>query len=186
MRKFWRATLGALVFIPAACALYVGILQLRSNFHVVIPGELYRSAQPSANDIRDYARQYGIRTVVNLRGAADRPWYKAETDAAREAGIVHLDFKMYASKQLSPERVRMLANMLRDAPKPILIHCFSGSDRTGLASVVYLHEVAGRDEAAAERQLSFFYGHVAIPKLSSAYAMDLSWEEFEKTLGLKS
>jgi len=35
------------------------------------------------------------------------------------------------------------------------------------------------DEARAEEQLSFYYGHVGIPVVSAAYAMDRSWEDIE-------
>ncbi len=69
--------------------------------------------------------------------------------------------------------------ILKDAKHPILIHCRSGADRTGLASVIYLAKVAKVDEEVAERQLSVRYGHIGIPLLSPTYAMDESWEALE-------
>jgi hypothetical protein len=42
------------------------------------------------------------------------------------------------------------------------------------------------DEETAEEQLSLRFGHIAIPYLSSAYAMDENWENLEKTFGLSS
>jgi hypothetical protein len=35
------------------------------------------------------------------------------------------------------------------------------------------------DEETAEGQLSIYFGHIGIPYLSSAYAMDESWEILE-------
>lgn len=73
---------------------YLGILQL---YHEVLPRELYRSAQPWAADIATYARQYAIKTIVNLRGKSREGWYQQEVDAALGAGIAHIDFRRSAS-----------------------------------------------------------------------------------------
>ena len=48
--------------------LYLGILHLGDNLHAVVPGELYRSAQPTPELIADYQKSYGIKTIINLRG----------------------------------------------------------------------------------------------------------------------
>jgi protein tyrosine/serine phosphatase len=185
--KFWKTTgLGA----GAAAILlggYLGALQLTGNFHEVLPGVLYRSAQPSAADIAAYSREYGIRTIVNLRGESENSdWYRQEIAAAQQAGIEHIDFRMSASKQLTLDRTRQLIALLREAPKPILIHCQAGADRSGLASVIFLQQIAGIDEETAERQLSILYGHIGIPYLSSSFAMDENWEALEKAFGLPS
>jgi protein tyrosine/serine phosphatase len=61
------------------------------------------------------------------------------------------------------------------------------ADRTGLASMLYLQQFAGIDEETSERQLSARYGHIGIPYISAAFAMDESWEELEKVVfGLTS
>ena len=175
----------------AGCAAAVGLgtylfaIQASGNFAEVVPGVLYRSNQPTALQVADYAERYGIKTIVNLRGSGeDAAWYKNEVAAARALGIKHVDFKMVASKQLTVEDSHRLVALLRDAPKPILIHCKSGADRTGLASVIYLNRIAGVDEDIAERQLSIRFGHFSIPFLSPTYAMDENWEMLEKVYGL--
>ncbi|WP_276120992.1 dual specificity protein phosphatase family protein [Pararhizobium qamdonense] len=175
----------------AGCAAAVGLgtylfaIQALGNFAVVVPGALYRSNQPTALQVADYAERYGIKTIVNLRGSNENAtWYKNEVATARDLGIGHIDFKMVATKQLSVEESHRLVALLRDAPKPILIHCKSGADRTGLASVIYLNRIAGVDEDIAERQLSIRYGHFSIPFFSPTYAMDENWEKLEKVFGL--
>lgn len=174
---------GAGVLLLAA---YLGFLQVSGNFHTVIAGELYRSAQPTAAQIEDYARRYGIQTIVNLRGASDNAsWYFEEVAAAKRLGINHMDFRMRASKQLTAAEADALVAMLKDAPKPILIHCRGGADRTGLASVLYSQRIAGIPTGRAEQQLSLYFGHVGVPLISSAYAMDLTWEMLERHYGLE-
>ena len=97
-----------------------------------------------------------------------------------------IDFPMQADRRLDLKRAAELVAILRTAPRPILIHCRSGADRTGLASVIYLARIAKVDEETAERQLSLRFGHVGIPFLSPAYAMDESWEALEETAGAAS
>ncbi|MGE7368034.1 dual specificity protein phosphatase family protein [Neorhizobium sp. NPDC001467] len=165
---------------------YLGALQLTENFHEIIPGKFYRSAQPSPEALARYAKQYGIKTVINLRGAnPTSDWYQAEIAESEALGLTHIDFRMSSRKQLTAEQSRALVQVMRSAPGPILVHCQAGADRTGLASVMYLQQIAGVDEETAEWQLSPIYGHISLPFLS-AYAMDDTWEAFEKLIGLPS
>lgn len=180
IRHFWFRGLLPLVAASAAFAMYLGILQVSGNFHEVIAGQLYRSSQPSDGQLADYVKSSGIRTIINLRGENENSgWYRDETATAATLGVQHIDFPMSARKRLGAERVAQLVQIMRDAPKPILIHCKSGSDRTGLASAIYVYRVAGLDEETAEHQLSIWFGHLSIPYLSSAYAMDRSWNDIE-------
>ncbi len=48
MRKRWKVPLLALATVMVAGGIYLAELQETGNFHEVIPGELYRSAQPTA------------------------------------------------------------------------------------------------------------------------------------------
>jgi len=176
----------AAILLPLCSILiFLLCLQLTGNFHTVIAGELYRSAQPTAAQLESYIHEHGIKTVINLRGRNDRDWYTQETAVANRLGVQHIDFRMSASKILSPDRADELLAIMKSAPKPILLHCQSGADRTGLASVIY-SRIAGIAESVAERQLSIYYGHVSIPYLSAAYAMDESWERLEQHFGMET
>jgi len=162
---------------------YLGGLQLTGNFNEVVAGELYRSGQPSALQIARYQKDYGIKTIVNLRGEnTGSPWYDAEVAQARLLGIAHVDFPMSAKRELTQAQAADLVAILAQANKPILVHCQAGSDRSGLASALYVAAVDKLGEAAAERQISIRYGHISLP-LSSAYAMDRTFEALEPWLG---
>lgn len=178
-----------LALASAACVIAAGIylegIQLTGNFHEVIAGQLYRSSQPNAIQIARYSGEYGIKTIINLRGESDNDgWYQEEKTASDHLGLVHVDFPMSASKQLTLAESNRLIDIMRHVPKPILIHCKSGADRTGLASVIYLNRIAGVDEEAAENQLSIRFGHIGIPYISGTYAMDETWENLEKAFGI--
>jgi protein tyrosine/serine phosphatase len=175
----------ALLSIVLASVYFVA-LRLTGNFHVVVAHQFYRSAQPDARDIREYALDYGIATIINLRGPnPNAGWYRDELAVTKQMGITHIDFRMSARHLLGPDRAEKLIAIMRAAKKPILVHCEGGADRSGLASALYVSEIAHEGERAAERQLSIRYGHFSIPYLSPAYAMDASWERLEPIFGFK-
>jgi len=137
---------------------HAGLEQLTGNFHEVIPGELYRSAQPSGSDIQGYADTYGIKAILNLRDEKRTGWYDQEVEAAARNGITLIDFPISSSKDLPVEEATRLAQLMADAPKPLLIHCEHGSNRTGLASAIYVGAVSNLGEVFAEFQLSPYFG----------------------------
>ncbi|MDP3896806.1 MAG: dual specificity protein phosphatase family protein [Mesorhizobium sp.] len=178
MRAVATLALGLLLF---GC--FLGYRQISGNFHVVAPGELYRSAQPTPDRLAGYVAAHGIRTVVNLRGANDGAgWYDAEKRASAALGLNHIDFAMSARARLGDERMSQLIAILLTAEKPILVHCMGGADRSGLASALYLTFVKGVAPEIAERQLSIFYGHFAV-SISKTMAMDETFDAIEATLG---
>lgn len=170
-----------LAIIPAAIGVYMGANQLAGNFHTVIPGELYRSAQPSGSDITDYAHRYGIRTIVNLRNEKRAGWYLDEADAAKQAGVALIDFPISSDRELPTSESAKLARLMAGAEKPILIHCEHGANRTGLASAIYVGAVKKSGESFADFQLSPYYGHIPILGIGR-YEMSKSWDRFEKTI----
>lgn len=186
-RSLLHVAKGILRFAVLPAALFVGAfysnMVLTTNFHPVIAGEVYRSSQPSANDIVEFKKRYGIRTIINLRGDnSGHDWYDKEVAQAKELGINHIDFKMSADRELTQTQAAELVDIMREAPKPLLIHCQAGADRTGLASALYLAAIAKVNESVSEKQISILYGHISL-SVSHAYAMDRTFEKLEPWLG---
>ncbi|WEF23889.1 dual specificity protein phosphatase family protein [Paracoccus sp. S3-43] len=183
----WRGTRRlclALAVLLVATVAWLGFLQLSGNFHEVSQGQVYRAAQMDGQALARWKREYGIASVLNLRGEnAGTDWYETELALTRHLGIQHIDFRMSASKELDQAQVMALIDVMKAAPKPLLIHCMGGADRTGLASALYVAGVEKRGEEAAEWQLSLAFGHVGIPWISRAWAMDTTWEDMEAWLG---
>ena len=178
-RRFALATCLWLI----ALAGYCGVLQLSGNVHPVIAGEAYRAAQLSSIDLAQIVQRYGIKTVINLRGANDQQsWYQQELATSHQLGVTHVDFAMSSKRPLSTTRAQEIIDILKKAEKPVLIHCRGGADRTGLVAALYLAAVAGKGEEEAEAQLSFRYGHIGLPGFS-ARAMDETFESLEPMLG---
>lgn len=168
----------AVILFPLA---FYGLLHVDHNRHVVQPGLLYRSAQLPVKEFVGLAKEVGLRTVINLRGEnSGRDWYDGQYQAAQELGVRFINYRMSASKELTPEQMSELARILREAPKPVLVHCGSGSDRTGLACALLLFD-AGFPPEAVGHQLSLRFGH--FPYLwSGSWAMDDSLKAYVEHL----
>lgn len=162
---------------------YLVFLQVSGNFHEVSKGAVYRAAQMDGQKLVRWKHEYGIASVLNLRGEHDgADWYETEVAVSDHLNIKHIDFRMSATEELTNDEVQALLKVMKDAPKPMLIHCKAGADRTGIASALYLAAVDKTDELTAERHLSVTYGHIGIPWLSQTWAMNVTWERIEPWL----
>lgn len=184
MRRWAVLILALPVLAVVAGAGWASWLQQSGNLHEVLEGKVYRSAQPSAAQLVEWTTAYGFRSVLNLRGPSDADWYRAEQKTAARLTLTHADFAMRDSEILTLDRAAALMALMEALPKPVLIHCKAGADRTGLASALFLAG-AGQGEALAEAQISFRYGHVSLP-VSAAWPMDQSWEAMEASFGFDS
>ena len=110
----------------------------QGNLAVVDAGRVVRSAQPTSQ-LPDWIREYRIRSILNLRGGSSADWwYEAEVNAARGGGVTFYDFPISATKRPTRRELLVLIDTLRSCTYPLLIHCKSGADRTGLASALYM------------------------------------------------
>lgn len=133
----------------------------RDNFDAVIPGKVYRSAQLSGEDLKVAVREHDIRTVINLRPVREdaSEWYAGEIAAVEELGVGHHTIGM---SQTAPrvDNILALRALLDEVEPPLLVHCASGVDRTGLASVMVLLRQGDHTLEEIERQVSWRYGAV--------------------------
>jgi hypothetical protein len=163
-RQFGRAAArGVVIGLTAVVAVEAGTTFFGRNWHVLLPGLAYRSAQLSYPQLLDAARRHGIRTVVNLRGTGPiYDWYLGESRATCDADVGQEDVTLSALRLPAPDEFRRLVDVLDHAEYPILLHCRQGVDRTGLASAVLLLLHTDATPVEARKQLGPRYGHVRI------------------------
>ena len=136
MKKFWIGNLCCFLLL----VLLAGCRQnperspypnYPKNFHKVNKN-LYRSGQPDEDEFFSLYTFNEIRSVLNLRennsdkdeiNAINRNWNNAVT-----LYEIPLD-----TGKISEDDLYKILTVIRDAPKPLLIHCWHGSDRTGCA-----------------------------------------------------
>ena len=128
------------------------------NFHKVNEN-LYRSGQPDKDEFFSLHTFNGIRSVLNLRennsdqeeiNAVNRRW---------KNGITLYEIPLDTGN-ISEDDLYKILTVIRDAPKPLLIHCWHGSDRTGCAVAAYriVFENWSVEDAVAEL-MKPQYGH---------------------------
>lgn len=162
----WRLVIGL-----AAAALFawpaweVGRVLIAGNVHEVIPGQLYRGGQPSAQTLETLVHKYKIRTVLNTRGCCwPEQWYITEAATCERLGVNLEDVCFSAVHLPSRHELRQLLDVLDRAERPIFVHCRHGSDRTGIAAMVAQLLLDDQSYDTAQRQLSMRYGHAPIGK----------------------
>ncbi len=170
-RSFLRAQVRLLVWAVLCAGL--GAVLLAGGFALwriathneaaVEPGRLYRSSQLTGPELRQEIARHQIRSVINLRGInTGTPWYETELAVCNQLGVRHYDVHLSAVRLPQPTEIAQLLSDYADAPRPILIHCRSGSDRTGMAVCVFLIDQDHVPWRQAESALSWRYGHFAV------------------------
>jgi protein tyrosine phosphatase (PTP) superfamily phosphohydrolase (DUF442 family) len=130
------------------------------NTHTVIDKQLYRSAQLSEAKLREFASENGIKTIVNLRGFNGwEGWYQAESKVAAELGISQEDLTTSANVFPNPNEMRKLVEIYDRSERPLLVHCRRGSDRTGLATGIFLLLYTNANLSDVRWNCSPRYGH---------------------------
>ena len=112
---------------PAEWAQPVNGLALDNCYRV--SADLYRSEQPTQSDL-PALKILGIRSVVSLY------LFFPDSQAFERAGFRLFQHRM-AAGSLTEQDLRQVLALIRDAPKPVLVHCWQGSDRTGAVVAAY-------------------------------------------------
>ena len=162
IRKFVPVVAGAIAL--AACSEQPAVPQVEQpaqaksitlqgveNFHRVSE-DLYRSGQPEQEGFTALEKM-GVRSVLNLRE------YHKDTRKARHTDL-HLMAYPVAAGEVTEADVENCLRLLQNAPKPLLVHCWHGSDRTGIVVAAYRIVYQGWSVEAAEKEFrDDTYGH---------------------------
>lgn len=104
------------------------------NFHEVTPF-LYRGGQPGKEGYIALAES-GIKTVISFRWG--KKIIKAEKEAVHSLGMQFISMPLCYWKAPDIEECEQFLQVVdREANWPVFIHCFHGSDRTGLLIAMY-------------------------------------------------
>ncbi|POF61647.1 protein tyrosine phosphatase [Novacetimonas maltaceti] len=129
-----------------------------TNFRTVIPGRVYRCNHPTPWRLTMATRRLHLKTLVNLRGHRQCGSDALSRDAAHRLGLRHIDMAFESRNAPHRDRIERFEKIYRSLTFPMLMHCKSGADRTGLAAgLVLLFE--GGTARDALRQLSWKNGH---------------------------
>lgn len=137
------------------------MVRLTKNFDEVDPGKFYRSAQLSPAELKEIVQKYGIKTVISLRGAPESSyWVKPQVKALEELNTKFYSFWWTSDYFPDAEEFKSYLKLLKTTEYPILVHCRSGSDRTGEATAMYAIDFMHTPkEEAIDKHLNWHYWH---------------------------
>ena len=126
------------------------------NFQVVEDG-IYRSGRPDASFIHTLAKDYGIKTIISLETYAFEPNKgHEEKEAAKKAGIVFLHIPMSPVGEINKEKLKEAIKALHVELRPILVHCYRGSERTGMVVGGYRMLYNGWSYERTEQEMDLY------------------------------
>ena len=117
---------GLLSLLALACASAIPVSGKKLvRFDRVAEG-VYRSSQPSDDDLIALQHDYGLKSVIKLNHGVDHaPVGVTIAPSAQCLG------------DAQQQQIDQILDEIDAAAKPILIHCTAGQDRTGLVVALY-------------------------------------------------
>lgn len=146
------------------------------NFHQVSQ-EIYRCGQPTAKGMSYLAEEIGIRSVLNLRK------HHSDRDEIGSLNVELYEIPL-AAGSLTEDDIFLILKTIKNATKPILIHCWHGSDRTGAAVAAsrIVFEDWSIEEAINEMKRSEFGHHEKIYPNIPKLLRQIDWTALKEKL----
>ena len=141
-----------------------------------IDENMYRSSQPSPNQLKKLKKKFGFKTIINLRGENGLSAYSLEKNACKKYNLKLINFRAYSRNPPEFKEIKELINLFDNIEYPALMHCKSGSDRTGIVAalyrILYLNESV---KSASSKELHWKYGHI---KKSHTGVLDYFFDQY--------
>lgn len=146
------------------------------NFCVVTPGALWRSEAPTRSDAQ-WLVDHGVRTVVSLQVDVRRSFESVRPGPGVARSITYFRVRDFAATQVLTHRhiddhVAEVLAIIQEAPKPVLISCRAGVDRTGIIAAAYRVLVDGMSRRDAIAEMDGF--HSPWDPLNARYVRSLT------------
>ena len=176
----FKIPIATLVFLLLSAGSYFIYIEAQGNFYPITDDEAYRSAQLDRDEFEYYIKEYDIKSIVNLLGKhPNESWYQEEMEVSADHNVRHYDLSLPATREPTEEDAQELVEIYKTAPRPVLVHCKAGADRSGLAAAMWKVIVDKEPKSEAAKELSILYGHIPIGK---TIAMDHFFEKWNPAL----
>lgn len=140
---------------------------------------LYRSEQPNRRGIKELEAA-GIKSIITFRRKKD------DTRKAKGTSLQLESIPLKAS-ELTEAKITEVLRVIHEAPKPVLIHCWAGSDRTGVMTAAYrvIFENWPKEKAIEEMRFpDFGYHEKWYPNLVDLIR-DMDVDKVKRELGIE-
>jgi hypothetical protein len=168
--------------LPGACAENLGS-PIR-NFCVVTPGVLWRAEAPTRSDAQ-WLVDHGIGTVVSLQLDVRHSFEAVHPARGSARSVVYFRIGDFSAIQVVTHRhldehVAKVLGIIEQAPKPVLVSCRAGVDRTGIIAAAYRVLIQGMSRQKAISEMDGF--HTPWGPLNARYIRSLTGARRAKIL----
>jgi protein tyrosine/serine phosphatase len=184
LKKIFSALLifSAIIIIPASSSADKAVKIEASgltNFYKT-SDDLYRGAMPSKEGLLQL-KKLGIKTVINLQTFhSDRKKIEGKIP---ELNYIHIEMQAWRTED--KDTIQFI-NIIKDKKNlPVFIHCYHGSDRTGMMNAIYRIFFQGwsKEKAIDEMKNGGFGFHKEFEILAE-YLKKLDVDKIKKETGL--
>lgn len=139
----------------------IAYLLNKDNFHEIVPGKVYRSGELSKDNFNDYLIKHQIKAVIDLRMSGDdeAKYGFSEKKSAEEHGASYMWIPLVGTKTNQADSIKKLIALSDQTDGPVLIHCSSGTHRSGVVTAIWLMLKNLDTPIHATEQLSTKYGY---------------------------
>lgn len=146
------------------------------NFCVVTPGALWRAETPSHSDAQ-WLVDHGVRTVISLQLDVRRSFEAVHPGPGVVRSVTYFRVRGFGATQVLTHRhlddhVAEVLAIIQEAPKPVVISCRAGVDRTGITAAAYRVLVDGMSREDAIKEMDGF--HSPWDPLNARYVRSLT------------
>jgi predicted protein tyrosine phosphatase len=154
------------------------------NFCVVAPGALWRGETPSHSDAQ-WLVDHGVKTVVSLQLDVGPSFESVHPGPGVVRSVTYFRVRDFSATQVLTHRhiddhVAEVLAIIQEAPKPVLISCRAGVDRTGIVAAAYRVLVDGMSRQQAIKEMEAF--HSPWNSLNARYVRGLTGDRKARIL----
>lgn len=159
---FFVIAIGAQAFSETtAFTSFAANFLFKNNLHEIVPNKFFRSAQMNAEDLSKTIKEKNIKTVFDLRLQDDKadPYNGLkEEDVVTNSGAKYVHIPFSSKRANQKDKLLNLINSFKSVETPILVHCSSGTHRSGVAAAIWLITEENVSNDKILEQLSYKYG----------------------------
>lgn len=154
------------------------------NFCVVTPGVVWRAEAPTRADAQ-WLVAHGVASVVSLGLDVRKSFESAHIDPRLARSVRYYEVRDFGALEVLTHRhldehVALALAIIHEAPKPVLINCRAGVDRTGIVVAAYRMLVDGMSAKQAIAEMNRF--HSPWDPLNDRYVRSLAGTRGAKIL----
>lgn len=151
------------------------------NFGVVEENQLYRGGMLVGSENYDNLKEFGVKTVINLKIEDSAIEFVSEQNALLKRNILlyYIPMPNVAAPSIV-QAMEFLTYVYDVYTKPVFVHCHRGADRTGVMVAIFrITQGYTAAKALLEAQKYNMASNIHVDKVNFVYDFEKKWLEWK-------